>query len=297
MKIGNKNFDLKNDCYIMGILNFTPDSFSDGGKWNDMDSALRHVEEMIHEGAAIIDIGGESTRPGHIQITEQEEIERIVPVIRAVKERFDVPVSIDSYKGSVVLAALECGADMVNDIWGFKYDEKVADAVAKYDVPVCLMHNRNNTEYTDFVKEWLDDMRGCIDIAKAHGVSMDKIVMDPGFGFGKKPEHNLIAMHHLDKMKELELPILLGTSRKSTLGLILDLPVEERVEATVATTVYGVAKGASIFRVHDVKENYRAMKTMQAILREHIQEKNYICYVQKSKLHSLNVHEETENVR
>ena len=273
MKIGNKNFDLKNDCYIMGILNFTPDSFSDGGKWNDMDSALRHVEEMIHEGAAIIDIGGESTRPGHIQITEQEEIERIVPVIRAVKERFDVPVSIDSYKGSVVLAALECGADMVNDIWGFKYDEKVAEAVAKYDVPVCLMHNRNNTEYTDFVKEWLDDMCGCIDIAKAHGVSMDKIVMDPGFGFGKKPEHNLIAMHHLDKMKELELPILLGTSRKSTLGLILDLPVEERVEATVATTVYGVAKGASIFRVHDVKENYRAMKTMQAILREHIQDR------------------------
>lgn len=273
MKIGNKNFDLKNDCYIMGILNFTPDSFSDGGKWNDMDSALRHVEEMIHEGAAIIDIGGESTRPGHIQITEQEEIERIVPVIRAVKERFDVPVSIDSYKGSVVLAALECGADMVNDIWGFKYDEKVAEAVAKYDAPVCLMHNRNNTEYTDFVKEWLDDMRGCIDIAKAHGVSMDKIVMDPGFGFGKKPEHNLIAMHHLDKMKELELPILLGTSRKSTLGLILDLPVEERVEATVATTVYGVAKGASIFRVHDVKENYRAMKTMQAILREHIQDR------------------------
>lgn len=273
MKIGNKNFDLKNDCYIMGILNFTPDSFSDGGKWNDMDSALRHVEEMIHEGAAIIDIGGESTRPGHIQITEQEEIERIMPVIKAVKERFDVPVSIDSYKGSVVMAALECGADMVNDIWGFKYDEKVAEAVAKYDVPVCLMHNRNNTEYTDFVKEWLDDMRGCIDIAKAHGVSMDKIVMDPGFGFGKKPEHNLIAMHHLDKMKELELPILLGTSRKSTLGLILDLPVEERVEATVATTVYGVAKGASIFRVHDVKENYRAMKTMQAILRERIQDR------------------------
>ena len=270
MKIGNKNFDLKNDCYIMGILNYTPDSFSDGGKWNDMDSALRHVEEMIHEGAAIIDIGGESTRPGHIQITEQEEIERIMPVIKAVKERFDVPVSIDSYKGSVVLAALECGADMVNDIWGFKYDEKVAEAVAKYDVPVCLMHNRSNADYTDFVKEWLDDMCGCIDIAKAHGVSMDKIVMDPGFGFGKKPEHNLIAMHHLDKMKELELPILLGTSRKSTLGLILDLPVEERVEATVATTVYGVAKGASIFRVHDVKENYRAMKTMQAILREHI---------------------------
>ncbi|WP_456153036.1 dihydropteroate synthase [Mogibacterium sp.] len=270
MKIGNKNFDLKNDCYIMGILNFTPDSFSDGGKWNDMDSALRHVGEMIHEGAAIIDIGGESTRPGHIQITEQEEIERIVPVIKAVKERFDVPVSIDSYKGSVVEAALECGADMVNDIWGFKYDEKVAEVTANYDVPVCLMHNRNNTDYTDFVKEWLDDMRGSIDIAKAHGVSMDKIIMDPGFGFGKKPEHNFIAMHHLDKMKELELPILLGTSRKSTLGLILDLPVEERVEATVATTVYGVAKGASIFRVHDVKENYRAMKTIQAILREHI---------------------------
>ena len=270
MRIGKKNFDLENDCYIMGILNFTPDSFSDGGKWNDMDSALRHVEEMIEDGAAIIDIGGESTRPGHIQITEQEEIERIAPVIRAVKERVDVPVSIDSYKGAVVEAALECGADMVNDIWGFKYDEKVAEAAAKYDVPVCIMHNRNNTDYTDFVKEWIGDMRGCIDIAKSHGVKMDKIVMDPGFGFGKKPEHNLMAMHHLDKMKELELPVLLGTSRKSTLGLILDLPVDQRVEGTVATTVYGVVQGASIFRVHDVKENYRAIKTMQAILREHI---------------------------
>ena len=270
MKIGNKNFDLKNDCYIMGILNFTPDSFSDGGKWNDMDSALRHVEEMIHEGAAIIDIGGESTRPGHIQITEQEEIERIVPVIRAVKERFDVPVSIDSYKGSVVEAALDCGADMVNDVWGFKYDAKVAEAAAKYDVPVCLMHNRDNSDYTDFVSEWLADMRGCIDIAKAHGVNMDKIVMDPGFGFGKKPEHNLMAMHHIDRMKELGLPVLLGTSRKSTLGLILDLPVDQRVEATIATTVYGVAQGVSIIRVHDVKENYRAMKTMQAIIREHL---------------------------
>ena len=151
MRIGNKNFDLENDCYIMGILNFTPDSFSDGGRWNDMDSALHHVAEMIRDGAAIIDIGGESTRPGHIRITEDEEIARIIPVIEAVKERFDIPVSIDSYKGSVVEAALAAGADMVNDIWGFKYDETVAAATAKYEVPVCLMHNRDDKVYGDFV--------------------------------------------------------------------------------------------------------------------------------------------------
>ena len=270
MRIGNKNFDLENDCYIMGILNFTPDSFSDGGRWNDMDSALHHIAEMIRDGAAIIDIGGESTRPGHIRITEDEEIARIIPVIEAVKERFDIPVSIDSYKGSVVEAALAAGADMVNDIWGFKYDETVAAATAKYEVPVCLMHNRDDKVYGDFVSEWLDDMSGCIEIAKSHGVSVNRIIMDPGFGFGKLPEHNLMVMHHLDRMQELWMPVLLGTSRKSTLGLILDLPVDQRVEATVATTVYGVAQGASIFRVHDVKENYRAMKTMQAILREHI---------------------------
>ena len=219
MRIGNKNFDLENDCYIMGILNFTPDSFSDGGRWNDMDSALHHVAEMIRDGAAIIDIGGESTRPGHIRITEDEEIARIIPVIEAVKERFDIPVSIDSYKGSVVEAALAAGADMVNDIWGFKYDETVAAATAKYEVPVCLMHNRDDKVYGDFVSEWLDDMSGCIEIAKSHGVSVNRIIMDPGFGFGKLPEHNLMAMHHLDRMKELGMPVLLGTSRKSTLGL------------------------------------------------------------------------------
>lgn len=268
MKIGNKEFDLKNDCYIMGILNFTPDSFSDGGKWNEMDTALKHVDRMIEEGAAIIDIGGESTRPGHIKITEEEEISRIVPVIKAVKERFDIPVSIDSYKGAVVEAALEAGANMVNDIWGLKYDEKVAEVAAKYNVPCCLMHNRNNKDYNNFIDDWMEDMRGCIEIAKNHGILMDKIVMDPGIGFAKTPENNLEAIHKLDKMHELGLPILLGTSRKSTLGYVLDLPVNERVEATVATTVYGVAQGASIFRVHDVKENYRAMKMIQAILRE-----------------------------
>lgn len=268
MIIGNKEFDLQNNCYIMGILNFTPDSFSDGGKWNDMDAALKHVEEMIDEGASIIDIGGESTRPGHIQITEEEEITRIVPVIEAVKKHFDIPVSIDSYKGSVVEAALGAGADMVNDIWGFKYDEKVAEVTAKYDAPCCLMHNRTNKEYDNFIKNWMDDMRGCIEIAKAHGVAMGKIIMDPGIGFAKTPENNLEAIHKLDEMHELGMPILLGTSRKSTLGYVLDLPVDERVEATVATTVYGVVKGASIFRVHDVKENYRAMKMTQAILRE-----------------------------
>ena len=147
MKIGNQYFDTENECYIMGILNVTPDSFSDGGKWNSMDKAKKHVADMIREGAAIIDVGGESTRPGHTQITIEEEIQRVVPVIRMIKENFDIPVSVDSYKSAVVEAALRAGADMVNDIWGFKYDKRVADLTAQYQVPSCLMHNRDNTEY------------------------------------------------------------------------------------------------------------------------------------------------------
>ena len=159
MKIGNQYFDTEHKCYIMGILNVTPDSFSDGGKWTDREKALLHVEEMIREGAAIIDVGGESTRPGHQQISTQEEIDRVVPVIRMIKEKFDIPVSIDSYKSEVVEAALEAGADLVNDIWGLKYDRRVADLIAKYQVPCCLMHNRNNTEYQDFLTDVCEDLK------------------------------------------------------------------------------------------------------------------------------------------
>lgn len=268
MKIGNKEFDLTNGAYIMGILNVTPDSFSDGGKWNSLDNALKHTEEMIKDGAAIIDIGGESTRLGYIHVTEDEEIERVVPYIKAIKERFDVPVSIDTYKAKVAGEAVKAGADLINDIWGFKADKDMAKVAALSNVPCCIMHNRNLEEnpYTNLLEDVLADLKKSIDIGLKAGVKMEMMISDPGIGFGKSYEDNLKVMNNVEKLHQLGLPILLGTSRKSMIGLTLDLPVTERVEGTVATTVMGVMKGCSIIRVHDVKENYRAMKMTKKIL-------------------------------
>lgn len=269
IKIGKEVFDTENDCAIMGILNVTPDSFSDGGQWNDMELAKKHVADMIAEGARIIDIGGESTRPGHQQITEEQEIDRVVPMIRMVKENFDVPVSIDSYKSNVVEAALKAGADMVNDIWGFKYDERVAELTAQYGVPCCLMQNRHEPNYKNFMDELCEDLRESVAIAKKYGIADDKIILDPGVGFGKTYENNLEAICRMEKLHELGYPVLLATSRKSVIGLTLDLPTDERIEGTLTTTVMGVMKGAAFVRVHDVKENYRTIKMTQSILRGH----------------------------
>lgn len=268
MKIGNKEFDLTNGAYIMGILNVTPDSFSDGGKWNSLDNALKHTEEMIKEGAAIIDIGGESTRPGYIHVTEDEEIERVMPYIKAIKEKFDVPVSIDTYKAKVAGEAVKAGADLINDIWGFKADKDMAKVAALSNVPCCIMHNRNLEEnpYTNLLEDVIADLKESINIGLKAGVKIEMMISDPGIGFGKSYEDNLKVMNNVEKLHQLGLPILLGTSRKSMIGLTLDLPVTERVEGTVATTVMGVMKGCSIIRVHDVKENYRAMKMTKKIL-------------------------------
>lgn len=268
MKIGNRVFDVEHDCYIMGILNVTPDSFSDGGKWTDIDKAKQHVADMIAEGAAIIDVGGESTRPGHVQISVQEEIDRVVPVIEMVKKNFDIPVSIDSYKSPVVEEALKAGADLVNDIWGLKYDRRVADLIAQYKVPCCLMHNRDKAEYDSFLDDMCRDMRDSLAIAKGAGIPDEAIILDPGVGFGKTYEHNLMAICHLERLVELGYPVLLATSRKSVIGTALDLPTDQRVEGTLVTTVMGVEKGAAFVRVHDVKENLRAIRMTQAILRE-----------------------------
>lgn len=267
MKIGNRNFDIDHECYIMGILNVTPDSFSDGGQWNDYDKAKKHVADMIEEGASIIDVGGESTRPGHTQISVEEEINRVVPIIRMIKENFEIPVSIDSYKSPVVEAALKAGADLVNDIWGLKYDRRVADLIAEYQVPCCLMHNRDNTDYNDFLKDVCEDLRESVAIAREAGIPDEHIILDPGVGFGKTYEQNLRIIHHLKCLKELGYPVLLATSRKSVIGIALDLPSDQRVEGTVTTTVMGVEKGAAFVRVHDVKENMRAIKMTQAILK------------------------------
>lgn len=269
MRIGRKEFDTKNHTYIMGILNVTPDSFSDGGKYNHTDAALYHAEEMIEDGVDILDVGGESTRPGHVQITDQEEISRIVPVVEAIKERFDIPVSIDTYKGNVARAALEAGADLVNDIWGLKYDINLAGIIAEYDAACCLMHNREKAEYTDFIPDVLSDLQETVRLAKEAGIADDRIILDPGIGFGKTYEMNLEMLKKLQCMKELGYPVLLGTSRKSVIGLTLDLPVNEREEGTLVTTVLGIRSGCSFVRVHDVKANYRALRMTEAILREH----------------------------
>ena len=266
MKIGNREFDVKNETYIMGILNVTPDSFSDGGKFNNLDAALHHAEEMIKEGTDIVDIGGESTRPGHIVISEEEEIARVVPIIEAVKARFDVPVSIDTYKGNVAEAALQAGADLVNDIWGFKFDKKTALMTAKYNAACCLMHNKDNTEYNNFIVDMLAETQECVNIAKRAGIADDKIILDPGVGFGKTYEMNLMTMDNLELFRKLGYPVLLGTSRKSMIGLALDLPVDQRVEGTLATSVIGVMKGCAFVRVHDIKENKRVIQMTEAIL-------------------------------
>lgn len=268
MKIGNREFPLGEKSYVMGILNVTPDSFSDGGKYNDIERALKQADKMVEEGADILDVGGESTRPGHVQIGDEEEIRRVVPVIEALKKRFDVPVSIDTYKSAVAKAALSAGADLLNDIWGFRYDEHCAKLAAEYDVCVCLMHNRETMEYNDFMEDVKKDLEISLSLAEKYGVKKEKIMLDPGVGFAKTREQNLTIINRLEEIRAMGYPVLLGTSRKSVIGLTLDLPVDEREEGTIATSVIGAMKGCEFFRVHDVQKNVRALRMTDAIRRE-----------------------------
>ena len=266
MIIGNTTFD-EDKTYVCGILNVTPDSFSDGGKFNKLDAALYHAEEMIEEGAMLIDIGGESTRPGYTMISDEEEIERVVPVIKALKSRFDVPLSLDTYKSKVAKAGIESGIDLINDIWGLKYDKAMAKVVADSGLPICIMHNRDNTDYTDFMTDVVSDLKESVDMAITAGIERDKLILDPGVGFAKNLEQNIIVMKELERLNCFKLPILLGTSRKSVIGLTLDLPKDERVEGTLVTTVLAVIKGCMFVRVHDVKENIRTIKMAEALFK------------------------------
>ena len=266
MRIGSRDFATTGHTYIMGILNVTPDSFSDGGKFNQIDAALKHAEEMIRDGADVIDIGGESTRPGYTKISDEEEIDRVVPVIEAVKKEFGIPISVDTYKSGVAEAAAQAGADLINDIWGLKYDPHMAEVIAKSGLACCLMHNRDNTEYRNFMEDVKQDLRETIVLAKAAGIADDKIILDPGVGFAKSYENNLEVIRRLKEFNELKYPVLLGTSRKSVIGLTLDLPAAERVEGTIVTTVMAVEAGCMFVRVHDVKENHRAIQMAEAIL-------------------------------
>jgi len=269
MLIGDRKFDTENGVYVMGILNVTPDSFSDGGLWTERDAALRQAGRMAEEGAAIIDIGGESTRPGHTPVSAEDETARVLPIVEAVKRETGLPVSIDTYKAEVARAALEAGADMVNDIWGLRRDGgEMAALIAGTGAACCLMHNRERAEYADFMADMLSDLRETLAIADRAGIARSSIVLDPGIGFGKTYEQNLIAMNRLDELLAFGCPVLLAASRKSVIGLTLDLPADERMEGTIATTVAGVLRGAAFVRVHDVKENLRAARMALAIRRE-----------------------------
>ncbi|MBS5788312.1 MAG: dihydropteroate synthase [Clostridioides difficile] len=254
--------------YIMGILNVTPDSFSDGGDFNKLDKAIKHAKEMVDQGADIIDLGGESTRPGHTVITSEEEIDRITPVIKRIKSELDIPVSVDTYKVDVAEAALKLGVDMINDIWGLQKDELMASAIAKYDAEVCIMHNQDGTDYEgDIMRSIKSFLNKSIEIALNSGIKKEKIVLDPGIGFGKTFEQNIEVLKRMSELKELGYPILLGTSRKRVIANVLNTEPKDRVEGTVATTVLGIKDGVDIVRVHDVLENSRAAKMADAIIR------------------------------
>jgi dihydropteroate synthase len=271
LKMGRFTVDLSEKTHIMGILNITPDSFSDGGKHFDRSVAIRAAEQMVSDGADIIDIGGESTRPGADPVDLDEELRRTIPVIEELAGRLDVPISIDTYKPEVARRALDAGASMINDISGLRNEGMIGLAVER-DAPVVIMHMQgtprdmqNNPSYGDVVAEvadWLDSQANKAFIA---GLSKDRILIDPGIGFGKNFEHNLEIIKRLSELKSLGYPIVLGTSRKAFIGTILDLPPEERVEGTIATVVYGIMQGANIVRVHDVKEVARACKVADAI--------------------------------
>ena len=295
MRIGNRDFAIGKHTYIMGILNVTPDSFSDGGLYLEKDLILRRVEEMINEGCDIIDVGGESTRPGHEKVGDEVEITRVTPVIEAVKANFDIPVSLDTYKLSVAKAGITAGADMINDIWGLKYEKGMADLIAEKEIPCIIMHNRENPKelnhdltnqqenkhsQSEFlfspgslttdrrsgvIVDIINDLTTSLTLAKSVGIDTNKIILDPGIGFGKTYEENLYILNHLSELKSLGFPCLLGASRKSVIGLTLDLPTSERLEGTIITTVMAALNGYAFVRVHDIKANKRSIKMTEAI--------------------------------
>lgn len=263
---GRFRFDFDKKTYIMGILNVTPDSFSDGGKFYSVEDAVSHAIEMVQDGAGIIDVGGESTRPGHKPVSIEEELRRVIPVIQEVSKRVDAPISIDTFKARTAAEAIEAGAHIINDVWGAKQDPEIADVAAEKKVPIILMHNRPNMDYENFVRDVLFDLYESIEIAKKAGVPDDKIILDPGIGFAKDRDQDMLLMQNLDKIVALGYPVLLATSRKRVIGHVLDLPVEERMEGTGATCLFGMQKGCHIVRVHDVKPISRMVKMMDALM-------------------------------
>ena len=273
-RAGPLTFTWGSRTYVMAIVNATPDSFSGDGvlaggpSAHPIDLAVAAARRAVDEGADLIDVGGESTRPGHLAVDAAEEAARVVPVVAAIHDELPgVAISVDTTKAAVAEMALDAGASLVNDVWGVAAEEAMLRLVAERGVPIVLMHNRAAARYADLLAEILDDLRRALDRALAAGIAWDDLIVDPGFGFGKTAAHNLALMRDLGRLRELGRPVLLGTSRKSTLGRVLDLPPSERVEATVATTALAIAAGVDIVRVHDVRANVRAARMADAIVR------------------------------
>ena len=267
---GNKEIILGERTLVMGILNVTPDSFSDGGKYNNLDSAMKQAEKLISEGADIIDVGGESTRPGHTQITSEEEISRVVPIIEKISKNLDTIISIDTYKYDVAKEAIKVGANIINDIWGLQYDNgEMAELVKKSNLPLIAMHNQNDEVYNkDIMLVLREFFEKTFKIADKYGIDRDTIILDPGLGFGKNVEQNIEVLSRLNELKDMG-SILLGASKKRFIGKLLnDLPFDERVEGTVATTVIGIERGVDIVRVHNVLENKRACLVADGVYRK-----------------------------
>lgn len=259
LTINGITLDYTAETFVMGILNVTPDSFSDGGKYNKVEAAVVQAKKMVAEGAKIIDVGGESTRPGYERISDEDEIARIVPVIQALVAEVPAIISVDTYKANVARAAIKAGAHIINDIWGAQAEPDIAQVAADLNVPIILMHNRDNTDYgADFWMTAKADLEKSIAIARNAGIPDNHIFLDPGIGFAKTTAQNIKMMQHLEDLVAMGYPVLLATSRKSMIGNVLKLPVEERIEGTGATVVYGIEKGCHMIRVHDVKEMARA---------------------------------------
>lgn len=265
--MGQAVLRLGQSTQVMGILNVTPDSFSDGGRYVDPDSAVRHALKMMLDGADLIDIGGESTRPGYTPVSAEEELARVIPVIEAIhKAAPHIPISIDTYKAEVARQAILAGAHIINDIWGGKGDPDMLKVAAELGCPIILMHNRQDMDYTDFVEDVVADLEESVRLALAAGVRPEHIILDPGIGFAKNGEHNLKLMTQLDRLNQIGYPVLLATSRKKFIRSVLDLPVDDLVEGTAATVAFGIAQGCQLVRVHDVKSIKRTVKMCDAMI-------------------------------
>lgn len=267
MQVGSQLFNIGSRTFIVGILNVTPDSFFDGGAYTTVENALTRAKKLEAEGADIIEIGGESTRPGYNPVTQDAELARVIPVLEALKKELNVPIAVDTSKAAVALAALQKGASVINDIWRFIKDPQLADVCAKYKAVCCVMHNRENIDYNNFLDDVLADLSESVNILLKAGVSPCNIIIDPGIGFAKSVEQNLEIMRNLGRFSSMPYPVMIGTSRKSFLGSTHNLPVDERLEATIATTTLAISQNCDFVRVHDVLQNKRAAMMTDEIIR------------------------------